>query len=132
MRWRSCSLICRSFARRRLRIEMRLTANQPLLFFPQMCGRVGPGDFAPSLSQNRTGTSRFIRLPSSKHTSHPDLPMYKEIHAFSRKRLKKLARMDCVPFKALELTLAQKSRVPLENLEVSERMGIILSTGTLL
>jgi hypothetical protein len=37
MRWRSCCLICRSFARMRLRTVKRLTENRPNLFFPLIC-----------------------------------------------------------------------------------------------
>ncbi len=36
-----------------------------------------PGHRSPSPSQNRTGTSRLIRLPSSSHRGIPPLPMHK-------------------------------------------------------
>jgi hypothetical protein len=39
----------------------RFYRHPPFLVFQQY-RRVGPGNFAPSPSQNRTGTSRFIRL----------------------------------------------------------------------
>ncbi len=44
----------------------------------QCMRRVAPGNRTPRLSQNRTGHSRVIRLPSSKPSYGPLLPMYEQ------------------------------------------------------
>lgn len=47
-----------------------------------------PGHFSPSPSQNRTGTSRLIRLPSSSHRGISPLPMHKRPRFTFRKPTK--------------------------------------------
>jgi transposase len=59
--------------------------------------RVGRRNCTPSPSQNRTGASRLIRLPSSKRALHPSLPVDEETRLLLRKSLDEATCPRLVP-----------------------------------